>query len=206
MAGGPERPRAFYAWPWDPRTSRPLLPYPLTSLRSADRASSQSGSGGTGTRPSCKSPFGSSGESLSWHWRDFFGRAHKTNRAINHFDIGTCERSMMVPTVTVNCWRQATAKIDALANAALAGALGLQFGNPFLTSVLAVRTDWPIGPAPHFQKFPKPCLHRHRLCTTNFVKTDSSAFICMVFMPTNLADTPGHPQSMHLLSIQTRCP
>ncbi|MGA2868027.1 MAG: hypothetical protein ABSF34_02545, partial [Verrucomicrobiota bacterium] len=37
---------------------------------------------------------------------------------------------------------------------------------------------------------------------TNLVKTDSSAFICMVFMPPNLAHTLGHPQSMHLLSIQ----
>ena len=46
------------------------------------------------------------------------------------------------------------AKIDALANAALACALGLQFGNPFVTNVLAVRTYWTFGPAPRFQKFP----------------------------------------------------
>src|SRR5450631_3461366 len=51
-----------------------------------------------------------------------------------------------------------SAKIDALANAALAGALGRQFRNPFLTSVLAVRTYWTIGPAPRFQKFPSLAL------------------------------------------------
>ena len=44
-------------------------------------------------------------------------------------------------------------KIDALANAALACALGLQFGNLFVTSVLAVRAYWTFWPAPRFQKF-----------------------------------------------------